>query len=125
MKTYICKKEYKKECRETKRAIELSVRNLSDRITAYENQNIQFNSIFNDDYVKYDKHGEFYTFKSQKCSLQLRILYAYLIIDGEPIILIADYFITKKNNKNYINRFDYINDTNPKTMLQSSLCYQI
>ena len=125
MKTYICKKDYKKECRETKKAIELSVKNLSDRIIAYQNQNTEFNSIFNDDYVKYDKHGEFYTFKSKKCNLQIRILYAYLIIDEEPVILIADYYIKKKNSKNYINKFDFINDIKALQLFNSDICYQI
>ena len=121
----MCTKTYNKESKETKRAIELSARNLSNRIDAYEKQNISFNSIFNDDYIKYDKHGEFYTFKSQKCNIQLRILYAYLIIDGEPVIIIADYFIKKKNNKNYIKKFDYINNTSALTLLNSGVCYQI
>lgn len=125
MKTYICKKDYKKECREIKKALTLSVRNLSNRIIAYENQNISFGSIFNDDYVKYDKHGEFYTFKSQKCNVQLRILYAYIIVDEEPVILIADYWVKKKNSKEYIHRFDTLNNVSALLLFQTSPCFSL
>lgn len=88
----------------------------------YEDQGIAFNRIFNDDKVKYDKHGLFFTFKCQKSNMQLRILCSYLISDGEPVILIADYFIKKKNKKDYISRFDCVNNSNPLTIFSKSFC---
>jgi len=98
------------------------MRSLSKRILAYENQNISFNAIFNDDYVKYDKHGEFYTFKSQKCNIQLRILYAYITVNNEPAILVVDYWIKKKSSKDYITRFDNYNDVSALVMFQTNKC---
>lgn len=122
MKIYIYKKDYNKESKEVRNAIISSANALYDRIRMYENQGIAFNRIFNDDKVKYDKHGQFFTFKCQKSNMQLRILYSYLICDGEPVILIADYFIKKKNRKDYISRFDSVNNWNPLTIFSKSFC---
>ena len=41
--------------------------------------------------------------------MQLRILYSYSMKNGEPTFLIADYFIKKKNKKDYIKKFDCAN----------------
>ena len=128
MKLYIGKKDFKKESREVQVAIVHAANVLYERIKIYENQGVSFQLIFNDDKVKYDKHGEFFTFKCQKSKVQLRILYTYLIYNQEPIMLIADYFVKKKNNKNYIKKFDYVNKWDPMCVLKSSfnvdyLCY--
>ena len=58
MKIYIYKKDYNKESKEVRNAIINAVNVLYDRIKMYENQGIAFNRIFNDDKVKYDKHGQ-------------------------------------------------------------------
>ena len=117
MKLYICKKDYIKESREVKEAIRSSIDMLYERIKMYENQGVSFNRIFNDDKVKYDKHGKFFTFKNQKSNMQLRILYSYFIDDNEAVFLIADYFIKKKNKKDYIKKFDAVNRWEPFDML--------
>lgn len=117
MKLYICKKDYIKESREVKEAIRSSIDMLYERIKMYENQGVSFNRIFNDDKVKYDKHGKFFTFKNQKSNMQFRILYSYFIDDNEAVILIADYYIKKKNKKDYIKKFDTANKWEPFDML--------
>ncbi len=81
---------------------------------AYKNQGVSFEKIFNDDHVKYDKHGQFYTFKYQRNNIQIRILYAYITVDETEIIMITDYFVKKKNDKSYIKQFDKANNLNPK-----------
>ncbi len=120
MKIYVYKKDYNKESKEVKTAILDSIEMLYKRIRMYEQQGITFNCIFNDDKVKYDKHGQFFTFKCQKSNRQLRILYLYFIEHGEPAFLIADYFIKKKNKKDYIKRFDCANSWNADCILKSS-----
>ena len=117
MKLYICKNDYNKEPKEVKEAIRSSVEMLYERIKMYENQGITFNRIFNDDKVKYDKHGKFFTFKNQKSNMQLRILYSYFLDNNEAVFLIADYFIKKKNKKDYIKKFDVANNWEPFDML--------
>lgn len=120
MNICISTKQYVKESRDTQRAILAAVIELYRRIRLYEEQNVSFAKIFNDDQVKYDQHGDFYTFKCQKNHLQLRILYAYLVIDGEPTIVVADYFIKKKNNKDYIRRFEALNRAEPMSIYRQS-----
>lgn len=113
MEICVYKKDYFKESNEIQKAIVLAMENLYERIRLHETQNTPFERIFNDDKVKYDKHGKFYTFKCQKSNVQLRILYAYLLLNGEPILVIADYITKKKNNKNYIKQFDEANSWEP------------
>ena len=66
MKLYICKKDYIKESRKVKEAIRCSIDMLYEQIKMYEKQGVEFNRIFNDDKVKYDKHGNSFTFKNRK-----------------------------------------------------------
>lgn len=120
MEIYVCGKNYFKESKEIQTAILKSMQDLYKRINMYENQNIVFEKIYNDDNVKYDKHGKFYTYKSQKANVQLRILYSYLIINDIPIILVADFYVKKKNKKDYIRKFDYINTVDPNEMIQKA-----
>lgn len=113
-------KDFFKESKEVQKAIVSGVETLYGRIKNYEEQNIDFNRIFNDDKVKYDKHGQFYTFKFQKSNMQLRVLYAYIVIDSIPVIVVADFFIKKRNSKNYIDRFDVVHKVNPLDLYNKS-----
>lgn len=97
-------KNYFRESRELQKAIISPSKDLYNRIHAYENQNVDFSKIYNDDKIKYDKHGEFYTYKTQKQNMQIRILYAYVFIDAVAVIIIADFIVKKKNNKEYIKK---------------------
>ena len=119
-------KEYFKESKEVQKAIISGVESLYCRIQNYENQNVEFNMIFNDDKVKYDKHGQFYTFKFQKSNMQLRVLYAYIVIDCSPVVVVADFFVKKRNSKNYIDKFDSVNKVNPLDLYyKSKVVYSI
>lgn len=119
-------KDYFKESKEVQKAIVSGVETLYGRIQNYENQKVEFNMIFNDDKVKYDKHGQFYTFKFQKSNMQLRVLYSYLIIDCVPIVVVADFFVKKRNSKDYIDKFDSLNKVNPLDLYtKSKIVYSI
>ena len=120
IKICISTKQYIRESKDTQKTILAAAVELYRRIRIYEEQNINFERIFNDDQVKYDQHGSFFTFKCQKNHLQLRILYAYLIAEGIPTIVVADYFIKKKNNKNYIKRFEALNQAEPWKIYEQS-----
>lgn len=120
MKIFIYNKTYFKESYEIHSAIKKGAEALYGRIRRYEEQNIEFCRIFNDDKIKYDKHGQFYTFKYKRSNLQLRILYSYMVIDGVPVILVADYFVKKRDSKKYISRFDFANDLNPLEVYSQS-----
>jgi len=120
MNICISTKQYMKESRDTQRTILAAVVELYRRIQLYETQNVSFSKIFNDDQVKYDQHGSFYTFKCQKNHLQLRILYAYVMVEENPTIIVADYFIKKKNNKDYIRRFEALNSAEPMSVYRKS-----
>ena len=120
MDVYVYGKSFFKEQGDIKSAIRQSIDALYSRILTYESNNIPFDKIFNDDHIKYDKQGDFYTFKVQRGNLQLRILYSYLIIDARPVILMADYFIKKKNNKNYIRQFEFFKTSDPMALLENS-----
>lgn len=113
-------KNYFRESKELQRAIVSASQTLYERIHSYESQNISFSKIYNDDKVKYDKHGEFYTYKTQKQNMQIRILYAYVMIDAVAVILIADFAVKKKNNKDYIKRFDAMNHVDPLSVYANS-----
>ena len=117
MKTIICAKKYRKASAEEKTAIRKSVSELYKRINSYKQQGTDFAHIFNDDKVKYDKHGKFFTFKSQKSNMQLRLLYSFLNVDGEDTVIIADYYIKKKDKKDYIKQFDLMNNCDPYSLL--------
>ena len=120
MEMCVYKKDYFKESHEVQNAISTAISNLYERICMYEAQNISFGRIFNDDRVKYDKHGQFYTFKFQHSNLQLRILYAYLLVDCKPVIIVVDFVIKKKNNKNYIKRFESASILDPNIVYKNS-----
>lgn len=122
-KILVYKKDFFKESVEVRKAIIDAMYDLYTRIQLYQSQNIEFDKIYNDDKIKYDKHGdELFTYKYQKANVQLRILYGYKIIHNNPIFLIADYAIKKKNNKKYIKVFDKFNKYTFDELLNTSLC---
>ena len=53
-------------------------------------------------------------------NMQLRILYSYLVYNNEPVFLIADYFVKKKNKKDYIKKFDLVNKWEPFELLSNA-----
>ena len=112
MKMYASAKKYFKEQPPAQKAISLAICTLYKRISEYEKQGVPFEKIF-DDHVKYDKHGSCYIFKAQNTNMQLRILYAYLLVDGEPVILVLDYFIKKRNKKDYLTAFGWADKVDP------------
>jgi len=113
MDVFVYSKEFFKESPSVRDAILTAIDVLYSRIQAYEAQHVDFCRIFNDPSVKYDKHGEFFTFKTQKGNLQLRILYSYQIVNGIPVIILADFHIKKKNCKDYIKKFEYAKHLDP------------
>lgn len=121
MNIYVYGKDFFKENATVQKAILSAVDALSRRISAYEAQNIEFSRIFNDPTVKYDKHGEFFTFKSQKSNMQIRLLYTYLTIEDQKIIVIADFHIKKRNSKDYIRQFDAVNRLDPMDAYSRSI----
>ncbi len=123
MKILVYKKDFFKESVEVRNAIVNAIDDLYTRIQLYQNQSIEFEKIYNDDKIKYDKHGdELFTYKCQKANVQLRILYGYKVIHNEPIFLVADYAVKKKNNKKYIRMFDKYNKYTFQELLDNSLC---
>jgi len=113
-------KKFFKEPKEVQQVVIKAAQDLYKRIAFYEKQNVDFQRIFNDEKVKYDKHGEFYTFKFRGNNLQVRVLYTYFIADEEPTILVADFFVKKKNNKEYIKQFESLKNACPFDMKQKS-----
>ncbi len=109
MRLYIYDKEFFKANSDVKKAILYAVSTVYTRIKEYEKQNIPFERIFNDEKLKYDKHGEFFTYKQSAYNFQLRILYTYLKVDGDDAIILGDFMLKKKNNKQYIRGFDWAN----------------
>lgn len=120
MRVCVYGKDYFKASADVRKAVLYGAEELYRRICCYENENVEFDMIFNDDKVKYDKHGKFYTYKFQRFNMQLRILYAYLKIDGVPTILIADFFVKKRTSKIYINKFDSANTLEPMDLYRES-----
>ncbi len=115
-------KSYLRASKDLQKALVGASTSLYERIQSYENQNIPFDNIYNDDKVKYDKHGRFYTYKAHKQNMQIRMLYAYIVMDGTAVIIIADFAVKKKNNKEYIKSFDSVNSIDPITIYNASTC---
>lgn len=115
-------REYNRASKDLQKALISASASLYERIKAYEAQNISFENIYNDDKVKYDKHGQFYTYKAKKQNLQIRMLYAYIFINGTAVIIIADFTVKKKNNKDYIKEFDSMNTADPVSLYPGYQC---
>lgn len=116
MKVLVNSKNYFKEKADMQRAINEALSILLFRIQQYEVSGVPFDRIFNDDKVKYDKHGDFYTFKCKTShNHQLRILYSYFYVNGEAVLLVVDYYTKQKPTKEYISLFDKYNKEIPQT----------
>ena len=113
MEIYAATKNYRKEEKSVQNAILSGLQQLAERIQLYESQGIEFHKIYNDDIVKYDQHGQFFTYKCHKGRMQMRILYAYVWVKERPVILVVDYFLKKKPKKDYIKWFDNWNELDP------------
>lgn len=125
MKYLTSKKRYTKESVEVKTAVRKSLIDLDKIITTYSKEQIPFEKIFDNDKVKYDQHGRFFTYKCEKNRLQLRILYAYLIDGKEESIIVYDYFIKKKNKKTYISQFSEAKNIDPMEVYYNARLYAI
>lgn len=95
---------------------------LKSRILQYEEQGITFDKILNDDNVKYDKHGDAYTFKFHgRDNAQLRLLYACVCKDDVMYLIVIDYHIKRRNEKkSYIVDFGYAKEINVSSLIGNS-----
>lgn len=126
MRIYVHSKRFFKESKETQKTIIDAMHALYARIHDYEKMGNAFEQIFNDDKVKYDQQGQFFVYKSARGNLQLRILYAYFCDDTRgALLLIEDYFIKKKNNKEYLRQFEYAKTIDSKQCLAEAKVYEV
>lgn len=120
MKTVVYTKDYCKASPEVQKAIKNAAVSIYEKIKQYEKQGITFNRIFNDDQLKYDKHGEFFTYKCRANKIQLRILYTYLAQAQEDVIIIYDFAVKSRTTNEYIKRFDEANNADVTEILNNS-----
>ncbi len=115
MNMLVYKKDYFKATSEVQQGIKTAICNLYNKIESYEkNNHISFDKIFNDDHVKYDQYGKyFFAVKYKVRTMQFRILYTYLIIEGSPVIVVVDYVLKQRNTKEYIKKFETIKNADP------------
>ena len=119
---YVSCKDYAKEKPEVKKSIQKAMTRLAERILTYYQQGVTFNKIFNDDMTKYDKHGEFYTFKAHDIgNTQLRILYACITYKDEIKIVVATYYVKRTNTKEYITHFSRYKNYTAEQILQNAV----
>lgn len=96
----VCANKFNKENNELKNNINNSLESLAKKINQYHNNGIDFIHIFNDNAVKYDKHGEFFTYKYHgKNNCQLRVLYACIQDNNITYIFLIDYMEKRRNEK--------------------------
>jgi hypothetical protein len=105
-----CEHSLKKESVELQNELSKAANNLGKKITEYHDSGIDFIHICNAENVKYDKHGEFYTYKHHgKNKSQLRLLYACIQNEDMTEIIIADYIEKRKNvckgHKDHLDKF--------------------
>lgn len=118
---YDATKKLRKEKRELRKAVLSSAYRLGQRIVNYQNTGIKFESIYNDDHVKYDKHGNFYTYKSHNSNKsQIRLLYLCKQSDNETVIIIVDYTEKRKTDKSYILKFDLFDRVNAAEYIRNA-----
>ncbi len=95
---------------------------LKSKILQYDSQGITFDKILNDESVKYDKHGDAYTFKFHgRNNAQLRLLYSCVIKHSTLFLIVIDYHIKRRNEKkSYIIDFAYAKDINVEALVDTS-----
>lgn len=71
-----CLKKLNKQNRNLKNEVLRAAKRVGERIVEYSNEGITFENIYNDNVVKYDKHGCFFTYKHHgRNKSQIRLLY--------------------------------------------------
>lgn len=98
-------KAYTKVDKSTKRTINRGIEKLDARLSMYFSQNIRIENIYNDDVLIHDIiNKNFYVYKCQVDSMQLRILYTV----SEDKLIIVSHYCKKKPTKEYIPYFERI-----------------
>ncbi len=107
---------------ETRELILKALDKLKSKILLYECQGITFDKILNDETVKYDKHGDAYTFKFHgRDNAQLRLLYSCVYRNNTIYLIVLDYHIKRRNEKkSYIINFGYAKDIDVKGLVDQS-----
>jgi hypothetical protein len=92
---------------------------LKNKILLYDSQGITFDKILNDESVKYDKHGDAYTFKFHgRDNAQLRLLYSCVSKNDTIFLIVIDYHIKRRNEKkSYIIDFAYAKDIDVESLV--------
>lgn len=109
-----CLKKLNKQNRNLKNEVLRAARRIGERIVEYSNEGITFENIYNDNVVKYDKHGCFFTYKHHgRNKSQIRLLYTCLQDNDKTTIIVVDFFekrdSSRSNTREHIKIFDYYN----------------
>ena len=109
-----CLKKLNKQNRNLKNEVLRAAKRVGERIVEYYNEGITFENIYNDNVVKYDKHGCFFTYKHHgRNKSQIRLLYACLHDKDKTTIIVVDFFekrdSSRSNTREHIKIFDYYN----------------
>lgn len=112
-----CLKKLNKQNRNLKNEVLRAAKRVGERIVEYYNEGITFENIYNDNVVKYDKHGCFFTYKHHdRNKSQIRLLYACLQDKDKTTIIVVDFFekrdSSRSNTKEHIKIFDCYNSIN-------------
>lgn len=112
-----CNRKFKKQNTDIKKEIISAAERLGSKIINYADSGISFVNIYNDPSVKYDKHGDCYTYKHHgRNKTQIRLLYACYQTEESTTIIIIDFFEKRRssqsNQKEHIVLFDSYNKIN-------------
>lgn len=112
-----CLKKLNKQNRNLKNEVLRAAKRVGERIVEYSNEGISFENIYNDNVVKYDKHGCFFTYKHHgRNKSQIRLLYACLQDKDKTTIIVVDFFekrdSSRSNTKEHIKIFNCYNSIN-------------
>lgn len=112
-----CLKKLNKQNRNLKNEVLRAAKRVGERIVEYSNEGVSFENIYNDNVVKYDKHGCFFTYKHHgRNKSQIRLLYACLQDKDKTTIIVVDFFekrdSSRSNTKEHIKIFNCYNSIN-------------